>query len=157
MKANELMIGDLLRVNKDVCLKKGTIVEVCVIDADNAFIEKGLKGCATCVSIKDHCEFGGVWVDFLEPIPLTPEILEKNGFTHSFGDSDFYDYEKWEKKVGDKTIRVIKDHDGWFCRVDDNKLTRSMGIAPAVHTMQNIIRIGGIDKEIKLSLNEDKL
>ena len=84
-----------------------------------------------------------------EPIPLTPEILEKNGFIHGYGDSDFYDYEKWEKKVDDKTIRVIKDH-GWFCRVDDNKLTRSMGIAPAVHTMQNIIRIGGIDKTIEL-------
>ena len=84
------------------------------------------------------------------PIPLTPEILEKNGFIHGYGDSDLYEYEKWEKKVADKTIRVIKDHDGWFCRVDDNKLTRSMGIAPAVHTMQNIIRIGGIEKTIEL-------
>ena len=82
-------------------------------------------------------------------MPIT-EILEKNGFTHSFGDSDFYDYEKWEKKVDDKTIQVIKDHAGWFCRVDDKKLTRSMGISPAVHTMQNIIRIGGIENEIEL-------
>ena len=100
---------------------------------------------------------GIVQIDFvdtnaqlLEPIAITPSILENNGFIHSFGDSDFYDYEKWEKKVDDKTIRVIKDHDGWFCRVDDNKLTRSMGIAPSVHTMQNIIRIGGIEKTIEL-------
>ena len=78
MKVNELMVGDLLRVNKDVCLKKGTIVEVRGVDADNEFIEKGLKGCATCVNINDHCESGGIWVDFLEPIPLTSEILDKN-------------------------------------------------------------------------------
>ena len=87
---------------------------------------------------------------YLKPISLTPKILKKNGFTHSFGDSDFYDYEKWEKKVDDKTIRVIKDHDGWFCRVDDIKLTRSMGIASSVHTMQHIIRTGGIEKTIEL-------
>ena len=99
-------------------------------------------------------EVGLFWgqrvASYLKPIPLTPEILEKNGFTHSFGDSDFYDYEKWEKKVDDKTIRVIKDHDGWVCRVDDIKVTRSMGIAPSVHMMQHIIRIGGIEKEIEL-------
>ena len=98
----------------------------------------------------DGTQVGPFLFEEIEPILLTPEILIKNGFTHSFGDSDFYDYEKWEKKVDDKTIRVIKDHDGWFCRVDDIKLTRSMGIAPAVHTMQNIIRIGGIDKTIEL-------
>ena len=129
MKANELMVGDFVMMGK-----------------------KTYRCANICGHTNDVLLDNGVITNVgnLTPIPLTPEILEKNGFTHSFGDSDFYDYEKWEKKVDDKTIRVIKDHDGWFCRVDDNKLTRSMGIAPAVHTMQNIIRIGGIEKTIEL-------
>ncbi len=84
------------------------------------------------------------------PINLTPEILESNQFVHGYGDSDFYDYEKWEKIVNDKTIRVIKDSSGWFCRVDDKTMTRSMGISPFVHIVQHIIRIGGVEYEIKL-------
>lgn len=140
MRANKLMVGDYLfsLINKNGNIEK-KVVKVNGIRTD----------CDYPVIQTDESD---VWygIETYEPIPLTPEILEKNGFTHSFGDSDFYDYEKWEKKVDDKTIRVIKDHDGWFCRVDDNKLTRSMGIAPYVHTMQNIIRIGGIDKEIEL-------
>jgi len=131
MKASDLMIDDWVYCHQPEC--KGHRIDY-IHEADE---EVGADG--EIYSIDD-----------IDPIPLTSEILEKNGFTHSFGDSDFYDYEKWEKKVDNKTIRVIKDHDGWFCRVDDNKLTRSMGIAPAVHTMQNIIRIGGIDWNLEL-------
>lgn len=135
MKANELMIGDWVYSAFSDIPCKVQLLEL---------RESGYG------SVKTTNVDGLKDIASLSPIPLTPEILEKNGFTHSFGDSDFYDYEKWEKKVDDKTIRVIKDHDGLFCRVDDNKLTRSMGIAPAVHTMQNIIRIGGIEKSIEL-------
>ena len=64
MKANELMIGDLVRVSKDVSIKKGTIVEIRAIDADRNFQE--LKGCATCVPINDPDGLsGGVWLDYL--------------------------------------------------------------------------------------------
>ena len=133
MKANELMIGDWV---------KFPIGNERIIDLPY------IMGKGICASFAASATLFPVEVEKLEPTPLTPEILEKNGFTHSFGDSDFYDYEKWEKKVDDKTIRVIKDHDGWFCRVDDIELTRSMGIVTGVHTMQNIIRIGGIDETI---------
>lgn len=80
MKVEELMFGDLVQVAKDVCIKKGTIVKVRSIDGDNSFPEKGLKGCATCVALDDRTLSGGVWVEYLNPIPLTPEIFEKNRF-----------------------------------------------------------------------------
>jgi len=140
MKIEELMIDNLVRYKNDYPskLKAGMTVQIVGVKAPLVYIKF------------DESDPHGEHYSSVEPIPITPEILEKNGFIHSFGDSDFYDYEKWEKKVDDKTIRVIKDHDGWFCRVDDKKLTRSMGISPAVHTMQNIIRIGGIEKTIEL-------
>ena len=73
------MIGDLVRVSKDVSIKKGTIVEIRAIDADREFHE--LKGCATCVPVDNPDGLsGGVWLDYLEPIPLNDEILQKNGF-----------------------------------------------------------------------------
>lgn len=82
MKANEIMIGDLLRVTKDVCIKKGTIVRVRAIDADDSLPDKSLKCAVRCQPIDDiyGMNIGGVWLNFLEPIPLTAEILEKNGF-----------------------------------------------------------------------------
>lgn len=47
MKANELMIGGLFRVNSDgLCIKKDTVVEVRGIDADNVF--ENHIGSVTC-------------------------------------------------------------------------------------------------------------
>lgn len=83
MEAKDLMIGDLVRVNRDVCIKNDTIVRVCGIDATNKLVEKGLEGSATCVPVDDIDFYsGGIWVKYLSPIPLTPEILEKNGWSH---------------------------------------------------------------------------
>jgi hypothetical protein len=83
MKANELMIGDLVRVSKDVCFKKDTIVKIHGIDADNVFIEMGLKGSVTCMQVNDPDRVTyGVWCDYLEPIPLTEDRLLANGFDY---------------------------------------------------------------------------
>ncbi len=81
MRAEELMVGDLLIVNKDgLCIKKGSVVRVRGIDADNTFRFGELLGSATCRPL-DNTQFdGGIWCDYLDPIPLTPEILEKNEF-----------------------------------------------------------------------------
>lgn len=70
MKANELMIGDIVRVNQDVCISKGSIVRVLAIDGTASLREKGLCGCATCEVIGDkYHTTGGVWCEYLEPIP----------------------------------------------------------------------------------------
>ena len=78
MQANELMIDDIVRVAKDVCIPKGTVVSIRGVDADNCFREKHLVGSATCY-INKYSMTCGVWVEYLEPIPLAPEILEKLG------------------------------------------------------------------------------
>ena len=81
MEAKDLMIGCLYRVKKDVCLPKGTIVIIREIDADNRFPERHLVGSATCFPLNSEDGFTyGVWTEYLEPIPLTPEIFEKMGF-----------------------------------------------------------------------------
>lgn len=77
MKANELMIGDFLRYKQgfpDTYLQ-GKIVKVC-----------GIDGRVDVRTINDDKFHESEHPNWLEPIPLTPEILEKNGFTH-YGES----------------------------------------------------------------------
>ena len=62
-----------------------------------------------------------------EPVPLTDEILKKNGFEVKVGPSGKYQL----------TIEGVN------CRVDFN-------IIEYVHELQHALRLCGIDKEIKL-------
>lgn len=81
IRTKDLQIGDLLRVNRDgLCIKKGTIVEVRAVDADDKLLEKGLIGSAHCRPLDDNQFEGGIWCEYLEPIPLTPDMLLDNGF-----------------------------------------------------------------------------
>ena len=159
MKAKELMIGDFVRVSKDVCIKKGTIVRVRAIDGDNRFPEKGLIGCASCEQVDDRSVSGGVWCEYLEPSPLTAEILEKNGFRFDgsgqrsmmlatpYGDSGT----RWSIYVGlkHKTIEAhsappVERKPGW--RKSNKACLEVCGCF--VHELQHLLRLCGIEKEI---------
>ena len=69
--------------------------------------------------------------DFL-PIPLTPEILEKN-----FPDTE--DGVLWWKDVDGMHIETETDGDMMFC-----------GIFHYVHQMQHALQLAGIEKDITL-------
>ena len=134
MKANELMIGALVRVSEDVCFKKGTIVKIHGIDADNVWAEKGLKGSATCMPVKDPERFTcGVWCNYLEPIPLTPEILEKNRFIQ--------ENESWWYK----DFRIVLDNSKGESLICGRQVKFTY-----VHQLQHALRLCGIEKEIEL-------
>lgn len=90
MKANELMIGDWVLVN-------GTSVQVEAID-ENGFI----------AYFNSNAE-GLLAVDKFEPIPLTAEILEKNGFLPSF-------------EMGHETLCLVSSEYSVYYRPDDTYL-----------------------------------
>lgn len=73
MKAQELRIGNCIIFNDD-CDRYGTV----------SFIEKTGGIYIDCNYKPDHSEDIvnniGIHCDFIHPIPLTPEILEKAGF-----------------------------------------------------------------------------
>jgi len=166
MKANDLMIGDIVRVAKDVCLKKGTVVIVHGIDADNRFTEKGLVGSATCVAVDDEDRMSwGIWTEFLEPIPLTAEILEKNGFIKDSGEDERVCVRYhlvvptgFERKSFTIQVNLYKEP---ICGV--STLVKCWGGVPPhnggindihlcsanyVHQLQHALRLCGIEKEI---------
>ena len=156
MEAKDLMIGDLVRVNRDVCIKNDTIVRVCGIDATNRLVEQGLEGSAICVPVDDIDFYsGGIWVKYLDPIPLTPEILEKNGFkdvsTHTLKGCDTYELsfgrdndQKIIYKLGDYFAYESYD-DRWY-RLFETQICHRW----CVHNLQHALRLCGIDKEIYL-------
>lgn len=66
MKCLDLQIGDYVRLKRTK-----EIVWVFEIDGDRNVINNEPDG---------YCSEKNIAVDDVEPIPLTPEILEKNGF-----------------------------------------------------------------------------
>ena len=157
MKAEELFVGALVRVNRDgLCIKKDTIVEVRGVDADDRLAGKGLVGGAHCRPLDENQFAGGIWCEYLDPIPLTPEILEKNGF----------DYEKthdvWILEYGEIVIEVGIYHPD-FINVSYKQITpdgnnegnisnicKVDGSDIMTHELQHALRLCGIKKEIEL-------
>ena len=86
------------------------------------------------------------YVDNIHPIPITPEILEKNGFelggvlhnTYSVGDSNY-------------TITIGKYGRGQ-CDIMNHlfHIGVTMECCGTVHELQHALRICGIEKEIDL-------
>lgn len=143
MKADELMVGDYLRVNRDrLCIPEGKIVRVTEIDSENTFREKGLKGCARCEAVGDPWLSGGIWCDYLDPIPLTPEILEKNGFSKSrlMGEQRHFTY------YLAPSVSLLAIYDADFSL----KIGDCARYIKYVHQLQHALRLCGIEKEITL-------
>lgn len=127
----DIRVGDYLRVNRDVCIKKGTIVEVRGIDADNRF--ENHIGCASCHPLDDNQFDGGIWLDYLDPIPLTPEILDKNFPEPTDG------------------LTWFPEEGGFNCHTYVPKCEiNAFGLFKYVHQIQNALRMCGITKEIVL-------
>ena len=126
MKANELMIGDWV----------------------------SYRGIVNKVAPADFCH--KTWIDEIEPIPITPKILEKNGFLYN------QDYDVWICFVNEITITVGIYHPDFInigyeqhtpdgvdkcelssiCKVDGSNFY--------VHQLQHALRLCGIDKNIVL-------
>ena len=121
MKANELMIGDWVIGGSEEPFKIG------IIDPD--FLH---------------------WNE-VQPIPLTPEILEKNGFEKALQLSDIEPFDTDEE--GNKYYSYNKTLWGWwqpdniFC-IPDNGL--GWLNIKYVHELKHALRLCGIEKTIEL-------
>lgn len=148
MKAKELMIGDWVQLFPDQCRVDGII---CLREEHTAE-EKWM----TIVHLGGN-KYERVDVDILEPIPLTHEILEKNGFVCvEVGDNGIGTpakfrnrFEKWECRTQWHTFHVFYDrirHSFSFNAAYSNHIEGMQ----YVHELQHALRISGIDKEVEL-------
>lgn len=135
MKANELMIGDWVCTEHDAIPRQ--------ID----WIRTG--------------EVGLLWnkvvtPPYLVPILITPEILEKNGFTYCKSDGGFYlhttiSYGNWDVDVVlfDVTDEY-RNNQLHISSPDDSYIAIHLMECNHVHELQHALRLCGIEKEIKI-------
>jgi hypothetical protein len=165
MKANELMLGDFFRVNKDgLCIKKGTIVRVVGIDGEAKLEEKGLVCAVHCHPLDGEQFDGGIWLSYLEPISITPEILEKNGWVidekNEVVSRFVWAQKPPQNKLEFTTVEIsLYDEEliGVKCLVEIRCSSSSNGInsfhscdCENIHQLQAALRLCGIEKEIVL-------
>ena len=143
MKVNELMIGDWVLVN-------GIPMQIQAIDDVDGEIMAGDE-LYCLIEDRVHSE------DKIEPIPLTSEILEKNGFKKEVDKNNFESY-LYYNFAGDGFIRVILWDGGdgdWSIKIgnydkfDDNEIIyKNDFVFLKLHQLQHALKLCGIDKEI---------
>lgn len=128
MNANELMIGDWVSYENEPIM-------VWEIDDyyDRINTEPDGYNAITCVEISE-----------VTPIPLTPEILEKNGFwsQHNVG----YVMEEHENEI----IYDLLDHKLRILKNREQILNLESFGDMCVHELQHALRLCNINKEIEL-------
>ena len=129
MKATELMIGDWVMNTHNQKPE-----QVCEI-----------RECMVMLDYNDLYDY-----EEIEPIPLTPEILEKNGWTYNNEDEKFFP-QTW---VGGGLMLQGADACGYCIVVssdyDDEDTNATPFIILYVHELQHALRLRRIKKEIIL-------
>ena len=133
MKANELMIGDWVKHPNGQ--NRITAIQ------DNDFVFTDYRE-----DILGACE-----VDDLQPIPLTPEILEKNGWSYNDEDAKFAT-ETWS---GGGLILQGHEDSGFMIMAisdyDDEDTNHTPFILNYVHELQHALKLRRLSKEITIN------
>lgn len=82
------------------------------------------------------CELA--YIDYLEPIPITPEILDANGWQRSEED-EYMEY------YGDPTSAIALTKGTCHYRLETPEVS---AVCYFVHQLQHTLRLAGVDKEI---------
>ena len=146
IKPEDLRIGDLVRASHDCMFPKGTMCVVTDINPLKVFKDK--KGVVSLSAINDDDDGPwGAWCSNVEGIPLTPEVLGKNGFKEEQhqkdGASEWYDFYHY-----DLGINIVYEVEGnKFAAYLDGKKLREIQYA---HELQHILWALGLNAELKV-------
>ena len=132
MKANELMIGDWV-IFGDEPLKVQHLYNNGYDDVVAEIVEEGTNEYGVYEEIKD------VPVVYCSPIPLTPEILEKNGFIKV--NSQRYDY-----GYPDTDCYVKVNPKKNMIHVNGRNANSNLYSHSFVHQIQQALRLCGLNK-----------
>lgn len=135
LQAKDLMIGDWVQLNgKPMQVGRINLISV---NGKPAFC----------------CGSPHIWSynnDF-NPIPLTQEILEKNGFGKLIADSKYVTYTTLNNKI---SCTLVKETKQWMLTIGAagsvKKKFVEVSCVDFVHELQHALRLCGIEKEIEL-------
>ena len=146
IKPENLRIGDIVQTNKDCMFPKDTLCIVTESHPDRQHNDK--KGVVSLKAVNDEDDGPwGAWCCNIEGIPLTPELLEKNGFKEEQhqkdGTSEWYDFYHY-----DLGINIVYEVEGnKFAAYLDGKKLREIQYA---HELQHILWALGLNAELKI-------
>ena len=146
IKPENLRIGDIVQTNKDCMFPKDTLCIVTESHPDRQRNDK--KGVVSLKAVNDEDDGPwGAWCCNIEGIPLTPELLEKNGFKEEQhqkdGTSEWYDFYHY-----DLGINIVYEVEGnKFAAYLDGKKLREIQYA---HELQHILWALGLNAELKI-------
>lgn len=111
---------DIKYIPGDLCIVEGKVESVCEVDRDNDF----------SITTDQH---PFIRLSEVKPIPLTPEILEKNGWKKSkINDCAYFYY-----KYGVFLTYTSKDGKFWF---DDFDYSSGICVElPYIHSLQHLL------------------
>ena len=145
IKAEDLRIGDLVIVNENCSLEQGTIGKVSEVRSTPLYKEN--EGSIGLKPISNDRWPYGVLCRNIDPIPLTPEILEKNGWKKRTEGWYFMMISKYmylSVEFGyENGIRV-------FLKRTTDGLYVKLNIANNVHELQHILWALGKDANLKI-------
>lgn len=138
MKAEDLRIGDYVKVSSDNCMiPKGAVCEVVAIDSERECEDK--KGLADLRQIfREKWDFShGVWCDDIEGIPINNVFLIKNGWNdvaHNI-DRDKFEWIVWEHLESCVEVQFYphtNEYSAFYCG-------KELCDIAYVHELQNIL------------------
>lgn len=151
IKAENLRIGDLVRVCRNCWFPEGSVCIVTQVNSERTRKEK--KGCVTlsCVDGTDDGSLG-VWCSHIEGVPLTPAILEKNGFDSEDPQKSYIKYLGGLQGYLCRYFYIERRSYGWVVFIKVEGLSDSVMIRQIkyVHELQHILWAMGIDAAFKI-------
>ena len=130
VKISDLSVGDWVRNRQGVPTKVQVIVS------------EGNMRCGEDAKPEHSVH---IWVSDVEPIPITPEILEKNGFVKN-GAYNEWNIGEWDERP---FIGVSLDRQCLRVKQFSNDIFIE-GKELFVHQLQHALRLAGVVKEIEL-------
>lgn len=128
MDIKELMLGDLV-------IHKGEPMKV-------VFLTDILEECMRLAPLTGcFCTFDYTWaeLDQVEPLPITTELLQKNGFLRrDFEENSFM------MQTEDKTVKLYGDDEGFDLVIYFNNADIEIEDIIGVHKLQQALRMAGL-------------
>lgn len=140
MNAKDLITGYYVRLNKDVIpLEKGELLKVVSLT-----LRQFIKPTATCKDIKGDVFY--VYVEDIDPIPLTVDILKAYGFIDEAPGYSLYD------ESGSIYARQLSGG-AWEILIFYTDFWHPMGttVIYHLHQLQQWLRLYGFKREIEMS------
>lgn len=151
IKAEDIKIGDIVRVCRDCMFPEFSVCIVTQVNSERTRKEK--KGCVT-LSCVDGTDDGsqGVWCSHIEGVPLTPAILEKNGFYSKEPRKCYIKYLGGSSRCLFRYFYIERTYFGWVVSLKTKWLSDSVLVCQIryVHELQHLLWAMGIDAALEI-------